>query len=288
MSNWFEEVLYNDFYTQRIKKDKQLVQYKTKFQDLEIFENSYLGKVLTLDGVVQTSERDEYFYHEIFVHVPCNTFYAATGRLPENILIIGGGDGGILREVLRYSTVKSAVMVEIDEAVTQECAKHMPTLSNGAFQDPRADVRFEDGIEYVARCADEGRKFDIILIDSTDPMGVAEPLFTDEFYTDARKCLTEKGILSTQSGVPFYQSEEMHLVRSKLQKQFKIATFYVVPVPLYVGSFMTLSYASNVDPLEFSLQDYENNFANTKVEPLKYYNPQVHFASLLLPNYIKG
>lgn len=287
MGTWFEENLYEGFYSQKIKKNKVLVSKNTDFQKLEIFENSFFGKVLTLDGVAQTSEKDEYFYHEMFVHLPFNSFYASSKQLPQNVLIIGGGDGGILREVLRYSSVKKAIMVEIDRAVVEECAKHMPALSDGAFNDSRSDVRIEDGINFVKRARQEGQKYDIILIDSTDPNGVADPLFTDEFYQDAAACLTEHGILSTQSGVPFYQREELELVRSKLSKVFDIATFYLVPVPLYVGGFMVLSYGSNQDPRKISLPDYQNNFAYTKVEPLKYYNPEVHFGALLLPNYIK-
>ena len=135
MSQWFEEGLYPDYYRQGIKKKEVLVSRNTPFQSLEIFTNPFLGKVLALDGVVQTSERDEYFYHEMFVHVPFNTFAAKTGKHPTRVLIIGGGDGGILRDALKYPTVEEALMIEIDEAVTKECIAHMPSISNGAFDE---------------------------------------------------------------------------------------------------------------------------------------------------------
>lgn len=287
MKEWFSEGLYQDFYKQSIKKDKELVALQTEFQQLEIFENSFFGKVLTLDGIVQTTEKDEYFYHEMFVHVPLITYAAAKKQKPQKVLIIGGGDGGILREVLKHQSVRQAVMIELDEAVTKACEEHMPSLNNGAFKDPRAEVKFIDGIEYVKNAAKNGQKFDIILVDSTDPIGAAEPLFTTEFYKNCNAILNDGGILSTQSGVPFFQNSEMQSVRSKLGDIFKVATFFVVPVPTYIGSFMVLSYASSVNPLEFSLKDYQSAFIETSIKNLKYYNPEVHFASFLLPNYIK-
>lgn len=287
MINWFSEELYPNFYKQSIKKDKELVSINTKFQKLEIFENSFFGKVLTLDGIVQTTEKDEYFYHEMFVHVPFVSYSLAAKKDPERVLIIGGGDGGILREVLKYPSIKQAIMIELDEEVTKECEKHMPSLNNSAFKDKRADVKFIDGIEYIKRAAKDGEKFDAILVDSTDPIGAAEPLFTEEFYKNCNICLNKSGILATQSGVPFFQKSEMEKVNKTLNGVFDIATFFVVPVPTYVGSFMVLSFASSFNPLDFSLQDYKNQWNNFHIDNLKYYNPEIHFASFLLPNYIK-
>jgi len=287
MSTWFSESLYPNFYKQSIKKDKELISKQTKFQKLEIFYNSFFGKVLTLDDIVQTTEEDEFFYHEMFVHVPLFTYAASKKQKPEKVLIIGGGDGGILREVLKHRSVSQAVMIELDEEVTRACEEHMPNLNKGAFKDKRADVKFIDGIEYVKNAVQSGQKFDIILVDSTDPIGAAEPLFTEEFYSNCNAILNEGGILSTQSGVPFFQKSEMQNVKQKLNNIFKVATFFVVPVPTYVGSFMVLSYASSVNPLDFSINDYQSVFAEAKIENLKYYNPEIHFSSFLLPNYIK-
>lgn len=288
MIKWFFEELYPNFYKQSIKKDKELVNISTEFQKLEIFENSFFGKVLVLDGVVQTTERDEYFYHEMFVHVPLVSYSVVAKKNPERVLIIGGGDGGILREVLKYSSIKQAIMIELDEAVTRECEKHMPALNNLAFKDKRADVRFIDGIDYIKRAAEDGEKFDAILVDSTDPIGAAEPLFTKEFYSNCNACLNKNGILATQSGVPFFQKNEMEKVNNTLSSIFNVATFFVVPVPTYVGSFMVLSFASSFNPLELSIQDYKKQWELFNIDNLKYYNPEIHFGSFLLPNYIKN
>ncbi|MGV3279107.1 polyamine aminopropyltransferase [Rickettsiales bacterium LUAb2] len=280
MTDWFCEELYPNFYKQTIKKDTQLVDTQSDFQKIEIFENSFFGRVLTLDGIMQTTEKDEYFYHEMFVHVPL-----IMHKNPQKILIIGGGDGGILRETLKHETVIKSTMIEIDEEVTNLCKKFMPKLSNGAFDNPKSDVRFIDGIKYVKETDD---KFDVIIVDSTDPVEVAAPLFTEEFYKHCARILNKGGILVTQAGVPFYQHLELESVVQKLKPNFKNVTAFVSPVPTYVGSFMTLSFSSNdVEPKEFTLEELKNKVANLNLGDLKYYNAEVHYAAFLLPQYIK-
>lgn len=282
---WYDEKLYESLeeeigYKQSFISNRLIVSKKSDFQDIEIFENSKFGKILTLDGVIQTTEADEFFYHEMFTHTPI----LAHGAV-RSVLIIGGGDGGILREVLKHKSVEKAVMIEIDGDVINLCKEHMPKLNNGAFLDKRADVRVDDGINYVKTTTD---KFDLIIVDSTDPMNVGEVLFTDEFYANAKKCLKEGGILSTQSGVPFLQDGELKNIQTRLDKIFKSLTFYVVPVPTYVGSFMCLSFASDNDNLQKAdLATIEERLKKSGLENLNYYNPQIHLSSFALPEYIK-
>ncbi len=282
---WFDEKLYENFekeigYKQSFISKKLIASKKSDFQEIEIFENPKFGKILMLDGVVQTTEADEFFYHEMFTHTPIFSH----GNV-KSVLIIGGGDGGILREVLKHKSIERAVMIEIDGEVIDLCKKHMPSLNNGSFDDKRAEVRVDDGINYVKTTTD---KFDLIIVDSTDPINVGEVLFTDEFYANAKKCLNEGGILTTQSGVPFLQDDELKNIQSKLEKIFKDLTFYIVPVPTYIGSFMCLSFATdNVSLKDANLQIVTKRLADSGIENLNYYNPATHLSSFALPEYIK-
>ena len=162
---WYDERLHTDFtkkgYAQRFEVARSLVRAQTPFQSMDIFETRHFGRVLALDGIIQTTESDEFVYHEMMVHVPLFAHGA-----PRDVLIIGAGDGGILREVLRHKTVRRAVMVEIDGDVVRECARHMPALNGGAFKNPRGQVIIGDGIDYVRKARD--KSFDAVLVDSTD------------------------------------------------------------------------------------------------------------------------
>jgi spermidine synthase len=286
VKNWFEETLYEVLedtvgYKQAILNTKTLYAKKSDFQEIEIFENPKLGKVLTLDGVVQTTEADEFFYHEMFVHLP----FFAHGNV-KRVLIIGGGDGGILREVLKHKTVEKATMVEIDGDVVSACKQYLPRLNSGAFENPKAEVLIADGIDYVKNTKE---KFDVIIVDSTDPMNVGEVLFTDEFYANAKKCLNTGGVISTQSGVPFFQAEELQNVKNRLSKVCANIHFYLVPVPTYIGGFMALSFATDADNLDTkSCQEIEQLYISSGIQGLKYYNSQIHVAAFALPNYIKN
>ena len=170
-------------------------------QRIRVFENARFGRVLTLDGVVQTTEGDEFIYHEMMAHVPILAHGAA-----RRVLIVGGGDGGMAREVLRHRAVEHVTMVEIDAGVVEFSKKYLPSLSAGAFDDPRLDLVIADGADFVAQT---DRRFDVAIIDSTDPVGPGEVLFTDTFYGRAKRCLAPGGVLVTQNGVPFMQGDEL-------------------------------------------------------------------------------
>ena len=273
---WFSETLYPEF-RQALQIDEILFEGRTAFQDAVIFRNSRFGRVLTLDGVVQTTEMDEFCYHEMIAHVPIIAHGAA-----KRVLIIGGGDGGVLREVLKHP-VEAAVMIELDETVVNICREHMPSLSAGAFDNPRGDVRFMDGIKFVGE-TDE--KFDVIIVDSTDPIGPGEVLFTEEFYADCARCLTERGILVNQSGVTFMQDQEAAQTHQRLRSLFTDASLYLTQVPTYAAGFMTFGWGCHSpEPRRTSVEEIARRVAKLDLAA-RYYSPAVHAASFALPGYI--
>ncbi|NVK17423.1 MAG: polyamine aminopropyltransferase [Methylocystaceae bacterium] len=277
MTRWIGETLY-DGYQQRFKTENILFEEKTDHQDLIIFENDYFGRVMVLDGVIQTTDRDEFIYHEMISHVPILAHGSA-----KNVLIIGGGDGGVLREVLRHKDV-ICTMVEIDASVVEMSKKYFPEHSDGAFEDPRCNLIIADGLKFVK---ETDQKFDVIIVDSTDPIGPGEVLFTSEFYSDCQRCLSEKGILVTQNGVPFFQADEVTTTQERMSPHFKDMSFYVVAVPTYIGGFMTLAWASNDEALrKQSVDVIEARFKQAGFDT-NYYTPGVHVGSFSLPRYIE-
>jgi spermidine synthase len=275
---WFEETLYPD-YGQRFLVSRTLYRKTTPFQTIEILETPAFGRVLALDGVCQTTERDEFFYHEMMVHPAL----LAHGRA-RNVLIIGGGDGGILEEVLKHRTVARATMVEIDGSVVDVCRKYLPSICGKAFEDKRTDLVIANGVKYV----DETReKFDVILVDSTDPIGAAEVLFGADFYAACKRRLTPRGILVTQNGVPFLQREELLTTRKHLRRLFKDTGFLFVPVPTYVGGYMALSWScQNRGSRRVPLATLVRRFRTTKLKT-QYYTPDIHRAAFAVPAYLE-
>lgn len=279
---WFQEELhtrwYNRGYAQGFTVTKELFRERTEFQDMVIFETPSFGRVLALDGIIQTTEKDEFVYHEMMAHVPIVAHGAA-----KNVLIIGGGDGGVLREALRHPQIK-AVMVEIDRTVVDLCTQYMPSLSDGAFDNPRAELVIADGLKYVAETE---RKFDAIIVDSTDPIGPGEVLFTEKFYGDCKRALTPGGILVTQSGVPYFQRSEMVDSAKRLRPHFKDVGFYVISSPTYVGGMMALGWASdNPDLRTHSVETIAKRIDVDKLDT-RYYTPQIHVGAFALPRYLQ-
>jgi spermidine synthase len=278
MTDWFSETLH-PHWRQSFAAGKVLFREKTEHQDLVIFENDTFGRVMMLDGVTQLTERDEFIYHEMIAHVPI-----LGHGMARRVLIVGGGDGGTLREVLRHPSVEHCTMVEIDGAVVDMAIEHMPSVSAGAFDDPRCHLVIADGIEYVKTAE---TTFDVIIIDSTDPFGPAEGLFTAEFYGHCAQILTPGGILVVQAGVPFLQPEELSHIQGNLAANFRETTFYAITVPTYVGGLMTLGWASN-DPTrkvpEPSLlaKRYKDSGLSCR-----YYSPAVHAGAFALPGFIQ-
>jgi len=273
----FQETLYEG-YGQRFQVDKVLHEEHTGHQHLVIFENARMGRVMALDGVVQTSEADEFIYHEMLAHVPI----LAHG-LARRVLIIGGGDGGVLREVARHRDIERITLVEIDAALVELCRELLPNHSAGAFDDPRLNLLIDDAMHFVAGCAET---FDVIICDAPDPVGPGEALFCEDFYRACRRCLNEGGILVAQNGAPFMQLGELQGTARRLHGLFADWHFYQAAVPTYLGGAMAFAWGactaeSRKLPLETLLQRYVGSGIVTR-----YYNPHVHQAAFALPQYV--
>jgi spermidine synthase len=276
---WLAERLY-PAWAQSFRISSELARERSAFQDLLIVDTPSHGRVLLLDGVVQITEADDFVYQEMICHVPLVQHGA-----PRRVLIIGAGDGGVLRHVLQHASVDCATMVEIDEAVMRLSRLHLPLIGGSAWDDPRAEVIVGDGIAYVAAAQD--RSYDIIIVDSTDPAGPGEGLFTEGFYHDCARVLTPAGILVNQAGVPFMQSDELERSSALRARAFAHVTAYVAAVPTYVGGFMTIGMASAmpIDPLDEIQLARRAEAAGIAGQP-RYWSPAVHKASFALPPYI--
>lgn len=265
---------YGQFFT----IDKMLHEVRTEHQHLVIFENARMGRVMALDGAIQTTEADEFIYHEMLTHVPILAHGTA-----RNILIIGGGDGGMLREVCRHSSVDRVTMVEIDRAVVDMCKEYLPNHSNGAYDDPRVNLVIDDGMRFIANCTE---KFDVIISDCPDPTGPAEVLFSEDFYQACHRCLTDDGILVAQNGTPFLQIEEVKTTAKNIQALFADWHFYHAAVPTYIGGSMTFAWAAKNRQLrQQSLDILRQRFAGSGIVT-RYYNADIHQAAFALPQYV--
>ena len=279
MSEWFTETLHADL-GQRIRIDEVIYKHKTPFQSLLIFKNKLLGKVLSLDGIVQTTEADEFIYHEMLCHVAM-----LAHDCPKSVLVIGGGDGGTLREVVKHRSVEKVILVELDSNVIEACQKHLPTLSAGAFEDPRLELIIGDGYDYVVST---DHTHDIILIDSPDPVGPATRLFSSQFYQNCGRILSKSGVLVTQNGVPFVQGAELLNGAKLLSENFHDVAFYLAPVPTYQGGAMAFGWASNFPELrKVSLDELEQRFAKAALAT-SYYDPAIHLSCFTTPKWISN
>ena len=259
-----------------IKQKEILFSEQSPFQKVEVFESdSELGRVLTLDDLMMTTEGDEFCYHEMIVHVPLMNH-----KNPQNVLIIGGGDGGTVREVLKHDTVKRVVLCEIDKMVVDACRKYLPTISCG-LSDPRVEILYEDAIEYIK---DKRNEFDVVLIDSTDPMGPGEGLFTEEFYTNVKNSLKEGGIVAAQSESPVAFKEDVKKMYTLLHKVFPICKAYTSNIPSYPGGYWAWAFCSkDVEPLSY----IDERRCEEITKTCKIYNKEYHMARFALPNYLK-
>jgi spermidine synthase len=260
---------------------RELARVQSEHQEILVFESASHGRVLVLDGAVQITEADEFVYQEMLAHVPL----LAHGEA-RRVLIIGGGDGGILRRVLEHGTVERAAMVEIDGEVILLAREHMPAIAGGAWSDPRAEVIVGDGLKYLAESPDGA--FDVIIVDSTDPVGVAETLFTEQFYRDCARALGRNGLVANQSGVPFMQSRELAESSRRRARVFPYATAYIAAVPTYVGGFMALGIAAKQPGLERLPPGVLRQRAQAAgiLGRTRYWSPEVQAAAFQLPPYI--
>lgn len=258
------------------RKQRSLFQQQSAYQRVEIVETKSLGKALLNDGYFMVSEKDEAHYHEMMVHVPLQLHARA-----ESVLIIGGGDGGTAREVLGYPGIKSVVMVEIDAVVIEASRLHLPQTSR-CLSDPRLKLIIGDGVEFLKTVA--SAQFDVILIDSTDPIGPAAPLFGPEFYQDVNRCLKADGIIVAQGESPYHNSLMQQKLLSIVAERFELRSFYNFTNLTYPGGLWSFLYASHSrPPLDFN-QDGEDSRSHQMGE-MVYYSKEVHRAAFALPEF---
>ena len=260
-----------------IRVNKQLYSGISEFQRIDIFESIEYGRFLTLDGFMMMTERDEFIYHEMIVHVPMSVHPNV-----QKVLVIGGGDGGVVRELLKYETIKSIQLVEIDEQVVKVCKEFLPITAN-SLNDERVSVLYQDGLKYVRKWENE---FDLIIVDSTDPFGPGEGLFTKEFYGNCYKALKEDGIMVNQHESPFYKEDANAMKRAhkRIVESFPISRIYQAHIPSYPSGHWLFGFSSKLYHPIKDIRKKEWNDLNLKT---KYYNIKLHKGSFALPNYVE-
>ncbi len=275
MDLWFSE-----FHTKNvkfsIKVDKQLVSLKSDFQRIDVFESKEFGRFLTLDGYMMLTEKDEFIYHEMITHVPM-----AVHPNVKNILVIGAGDGGVIRELTRYDCVENIDVVEIDEMVVKVAKEYLP-FTACKFDEPRVHIYYQDGLKYVRKCENQ---YDLIIVDSTDPFGPGEGLFTKEFYGNCYKALKEDGIMVNQHESPFYHDDAVAMQRAhkRIVESFDKCKVYQAHIPTYPSGHWLFGFATKkYNPLEVRAEEWEKLNLKTR-----YYNTKLHKASFALPNYVQ-
>ncbi len=276
MDLWFSE-----FHTKNvklsIKVDKQLYSGQSDFQRIDVFESEEFGRFLTLDGYMMLTEKDEFIYHEMIVHVPM-----AVNPDIKNVLVIGAGDGGVIRELARYNTIENIDMVEIDEQVVEVCKKYLPKTAC-AFDDKRVHLYIQDGLKYIRKCENQ---YDLIIVDSTDPFGPGEGLFTKEFYGNCYKALNESGIMVNQHESPFYHDDAIAMQRAhkRIVESFPISKVYQVHIPTYPSGHWLFGFASK----KFHpIRDMDEARWNALGLATRYYNSELHRGAFALPNYVE-
>ena len=270
------ELWYSENHTENIKLSLKIREHiyskQSKYQKIDIIDSFEFGKVLILDGVIMCSEFDEYIYHEMMVHIPMAASYI------QNVLIIGGGDGGILREIAKYSHIKNIDMVEIDSLVVEICKKYLPSIASD-FDDSRLNLYYEDGIKFIRQKQNE---YDLIIVDSTDPFGPGEVLFTKEFYSNCNNALKNGGIMINQMESPFYKQDakEARLAYSKIKAIFPNALAYQAHIPTYPSGhwLFGFSYKGELKPIE---KEWDSYFIKTK-----YYTKKLQQGAFMLPKYV--
>lgn len=276
MELWFTEK-HTENVQLSIKVDKQLYSSQSEFQRIDIFDSKEFGRFLTLDGYMMLTEKDEFIYHEMMVHVPM-----AVHPNVRRVLVIGGGDGGTVRELIRYPFIEQIDLVEIDEEVVEACKKHLQQTACG-FDDARVKCFYEDGLKYVRRFEDT---YDLILVDSTDPFGPGEGLFTKEFYGNCYKALKEDGIMVNQHESPFYPADAVAMQRAhkRIVESFPISKVYQAHIPTYPSGHWLFGFASKkYHPLADQRVDAWKAYGLQT----KYYNEQLHAGAFALPNYVE-
>lgn len=277
---WIAETLFEELgFRMEFQAERVLYEMRTQHQHLVLFENKHFGKMLMLDGATQVTTRDEFIYHEMMTHVP---LFAHGGA--RDVLIIGGGDCGIAEEVLKHKNVEHLAQVEIDASVIEFSKEHFPEFTGPVFADPRFESIIADGMKYVA---ETDRRFDVIIVDSTDPQGPGAVLFTRAFYAGCRRALKDGGVMVTQNGVPFFQTDELVGSLRHFHALFADAACYVAAIPTYVGGHMAMGWAADDPALrQHSIETIAQRYRAAGSFATKYWTPEVHRAAFALPRFI--
>jgi spermidine synthase len=272
---WFTEKWTPDVHFS-IKITEHIHNEQTPFQNIAFYNSKTFGKFFTLDGIMMANEKDEFIYHEMIVHTPLSV-----NPKVKNVLVIGGGDGGSVRELTKYPSIEKIDMVEIDERVVRLCQQYLPQTAS-KLTDPRVTLYFEDGLAFVQNA---NTKYDLIIVDSTDPIGPGEGLFSMTFYQNCYRILTEDGILINQHESPYFDKEalEMQRAHKKIKTLFSIAEVYQAFIPTYPSGHWLFGFASKK---YHPIHDFKTSFIADSQIKTKYYNAKIHIGSFALPNYV--
>ena len=260
-----------------IKVDRQLFSGQSEFQRIDVFDSKEFGRFFTLDGYMMLTERDEFIYHEMMVHVPL-----AVQLNVKKVLVIGAGDGGVIRELVRYSTIEHIDLVEIDALVVEVCKQYLPQTAC-RLEDERVSIHYEDGLKYIRRFNNE---YDLIIVDSTDPFGPGEGLFTKEFYGNCFNALSDNGIMVNQHESPFYteDAQAMQRAHKRIVETFPISKVYQAHIPTYPSGHWLFGFSSKKQHPIHNLNDVKWNALGM---PTKYYNTRLHVGAFALPTYVE-
>src|SRR5947207_2711699 len=277
---WIPETLFDDLgFRMSFEVERVFYEMQTEHQHLVLFEHKFFGKMLMLDGATQITKRDEFIYQEMMSHVPI----FAHGNA-KDILIIGGGDCGIAEEVLKHKTVERLTQVEIDASVVEFAKEHFPEFTKPVFADKRFESVIDDGMKYVART---DRRFDVMIVDSTDPQGPGKVLFSNRFYAACKRCMTKGGVLVTQNGVPIFQPAELISSVKKFRKLFAEGACYVAAIPTYVGGHMAIGWATDNPRLrQTPVETIAQRYRKAGSFSTKYLTPEVLQTSSVLTRFI--
>jgi spermidine synthase len=277
---WIAETLFDELGLRiSYRADKVIRETRTGHQHLVLFEQPFFGKMLMLDGAVQITARDAFIYQEMMAHVPL----FAHGRA-RDVLIIGGGDCAIAAEVLKHKSMKRLTQVEIDPAVVEFAKQHLPEFAKPVFADDRFEGVIGDGLRYVARTK---RRFDVIIVDSTDPQGPGKVLFTQSFYAGCKRCLKAGGVLVTQNGVPMFQPGELKSSIAKFRRLFADSACYVAAIPTYIGGHMAMGWATDNRRLRrTTVRTLAARYRRAGSFSTQYWTAEVHVAAFALPRFI--
>ncbi|MEM0530810.1 polyamine aminopropyltransferase [Zongyangia sp. HA2173] len=260
-----------------IRVDRQLYSAQSEFQRIDVFDSQEFGRFLTLDGYMMLTEKDEFIYHEMMTHVPM-----AVHPDVKRVLVIGAGDGGVIRELTCYPTIEQIDLVEIDELVVEVCKKYLPQTAC-RLDDPRLHIYYEDGLRYIRRCED---LYDLIIVDSTDPFGPGEGLFTKEFYGNCFKALHEDGIMVNQHESPFYENDAAAMERAhkRIVESFPVSRVYQAHIPTYPSGHWLFGFASKKYHPVHDLRAAAWNLLGLGT---RYYNTRLHVGAFALPSYVE-